>query len=917
MKDIHHTRDQWRRRETAPKRADNGFTGCMHLLPLLVLAALLPMLTAACDTSSDCVGGHICDADTHACVAGCPAGTQDCGDGRCVECCGDGDCPDHYGCDAVTHACMTACACGSSDCGRSCGVCCSSADCPGRRECENGTCLDACPPRHVLAGDECVLGPCGPGETTCGNEECVECCDDSACPGHYGCDGVTHRCRTACECGSLDCGDRCAACCSELDCPGKHACDDASGTCLDVCPDGWISTPTSPDCIAPCADVDQNSCTVEWYNVTLGKCVAAPFCAPDGLVCTSDGCLPGSEPTCVYTPVQCGDEGDRCYEHACTEPDGCARTVPVVCEAPADPCSVSSCDPTLGCIVTPLCNNTEDVCRVVEGVGVCVPDATECSSDVDCRDANACTRDTCDIATGRCAHATHPWPCECTSDDQCGIPLGVSGCGCSWCDRGLCRAIRACDDGDAATDDTCPGVDGPCIHAPSSVVESGASACASALAIIGHWGSYGTWPGFGEWLATLDSPGVWDGMPATSTPLTCGALRAAMANANATAPRPFLGPLCADGDLCSRDSCDPEHCGVCVHERKLCRDADRCTEDACDAATGDCVHVAAQAPDVPVDETGCTAWECAPQDGNWYQRPTPDSCVAPSPSHCVRVECTAEAGCQTVALDCRDDSPCTVDTCDADLFVCVHTPVDCADDDLATTDSCVPATGACAHVSTGCVSPDRCHAADMVGQTCVVSPLDCDDSNACTDDSCLAQVGCVHTPRSCPASANDSLCSRGVCDPTDGACKRVPKRCDDTFDFCSTHTCDEATGMCVHTPRDACPEATRCEPGSCVPATGQCAYAPDTCDDGNACNVDYCSEQDGCRHVAEHETEVRGDLVLVCDHMTGIVGWVHAACEASQPVRTTPWWVFVELGLALLVLVFFVVASIVQHEKEH
>jgi hypothetical protein len=115
----------------------------------------------------------------------------------------------------------------------------------------------------------------------------------------------------------------------------------------------------------------------------------------------------------------------------------------------------------------------------------CVTLSTNCS------DANPCTDDVCDPATGICGpHVNNTASCNdgsaCTTGDQCsnGVCQGVAGCddgnACttdSCGSTGCLHAAASCDDQDACTIDSCDAVSGCAHQSTNTQTTCGVGAC--------------------------------------------------------------------------------------------------------------------------------------------------------------------------------------------------------------------------------------------------------------------------------------------------------------------------------------------------------------------------------------------------------------------------------------------------------
>jgi hypothetical protein len=251
-----------------------------------------------------------------------------------------------------------------------------------------------------------------------------------------------------------------------------------------------------------------------------------------------------------------------------------------------------------------------------------------------------------------------------------------------------------------------------------------------------------------------------------------------------------------------------------------------------------------------------------------------------------------------------------VETCNAFTGCLPGTPINCADNIPCTMDSCDEAADQCAHVPLNAACSDGvfCNGAEvcnpLVGCLAGQAP-NCDDSRSCTQDICSeAQQQCVHLPNH--AACNDGLfctgtetCSTAGPTPT-GCVPGNPLICPSDGIACTIDACSEAALGCTYTPDSAsCPAgqtcvpqqggctaaqpcsssaecqdgnlcngieacvANFCQPGqpmscndnvgctvdSCNPANGQCSNTPNSalCDDGFACNgVETCNAQLGC-----------------------------------------------------------------------
>ena len=342
----------------------------------------------------------------------------------------------------------------------------------------------------------------------------------------------------------------------------------------------------------------------------------------------------------------------------------------------------------------------------------------------ECADLDRCTVDTCDTTTGTCRH--DPLDCDdglsCTNDS---------------CDpaSGTCRHLQqaVCDDGSGCTvGDHCLFT-GECVGEPlpAGTLCDDRNACTvnDACAAGGSCTGNPLSPGSG-----CDDHNACTSMDhCVETPqgnIVC--------EGTATTD-------CSDGDLCTRDECDPAT-GLCSHPPVDCEDGNVCTADSCDPATGACVR--ANSPGACVDWNGCTIDDfcsggncvsgppkvcprvgqcfqsfCSFPDGHCENRPDPGLC--PSSTECLLWTCNQNGSCQSFSggTACNDGNPCQVGLCTAGQCV-IQIPNVCTDSNPCTDDLCVPGSPV----------------------TCTHQPTGCDDGNACTIDSCSAPGGCTHVP---------------------------------------------------------------------------------------------------------------------------------------------------------------------------
>ena len=225
---------------------------------------------------------------------------------------------------------------------------------------------------------------------------------------------------------------------------------------------------------------------------------------------------------------------------------------------------------------------------VPQDVPNCAGIGCSCAIDADC-DSDHCGPDgvclapcavgpgadvPCDGVDNDCDGQTDEDPCDdgdpCTEGDQCG-------------EAGCAGQLKACDDGQACTADSC--VDGACKHTAVSGPCDDGDLCTEADACV-------------DGLCDGTPKACDDGVVCTSDACVDGACQ----------HQPAPGP-CDDGDVCTEgDQCDA---GLCKGTAKACSDGKACTVDACDPKVG-CVFkkvtlTDGQVPSVPYCQ-GVISW---------------------------------------------------------------------------------------------------------------------------------------------------------------------------------------------------------------------------------------------------------------------------------------------------------------------
>ena len=466
---------------------------------------------AACDDANDCTVGDVC-------AGGACAGSA-------LASCDDGNVCTDDGCDPATGCVHT----------------------PNGAPCDDS---DLC-----TLGDTCLGGACAGAQRNC--DDFNPCTEDSCDPAV----GCVHA-PVAAPC---DDGDACTVgdACVDGVCGGAPAsCDDGNPCTDDVChpATGCANEPNAGRCD------DGSECTT-FDTCADGVCEGGPpLDCDDGNPCSDDGC--DNETGCFqrFNTNPC-DDGDPCTELDECRDGACVGSGPRVCDD-GNPCTDDACDPATGCASAPNTAPCDDGDACTTGDG-CVAGACASGPPLSCYDANPCTDDACDPATG-CTFPPNLAPCDdgdpCTTTDICA--------------EGVCQGGPPpdCDDGDACTDDACaPG--GGCANTPNAAPCDDGDACTVLDACSG-----GACAGL---LRDCDDDN-------DCTDDTCVPASGCVYAAN-TAP-------CDDSNACTTgDACAG---GACRGTPFACDDGNECTADACDTATG-CAFA-------PVDggTTTCGVGEC-------------------------------------------------------------------------------------------------------------------------------------------------------------------------------------------------------------------------------------------------------------------------------------------------------------------
>ncbi|MBM4344075.1 MAG: lamin tail domain-containing protein [Deltaproteobacteria bacterium] len=409
---------------------------------------------AGCDDGDLCSVGDVCAAGQclpgkpKLCAAGAACTVTACGkaDGACTT----QSQPDGTACDDGT-ACTDKDACAAGLCKG------AAADCNDANPCTQDTCQPADGCKHQPNAAACDdLNACTDADT-CGKGSCAgtpkaaKACDDNnpctsdGCDPKAGCGNAPNT--AACDDGNpCTSGDTCKAkACvpgaSTCQCQGDADCKDDGNLCNGTMycdkSKSAFECKVNPATVVSCQTSADGVCAQTLCDAKTGTC--AKVAQADGKACDADGslCTPGDAckaGVCAAgAKLNCND-GSPCTDDACDPKAGCTHAHnAAACDADGNGCT------------------TPDTCKG----GVCVAGPAK-----PCNDANACTSDSCDKATGACKNdgaALQGQACDadgslCTGSDTCAA--------------GICKAgpMLVCDDKNACTTDTCSPTKG-CQHA--------------------------------------------------------------------------------------------------------------------------------------------------------------------------------------------------------------------------------------------------------------------------------------------------------------------------------------------------------------------------------------------------------------------------------------------------------------------
>ncbi|GEM_PF-727730 len=538
--------------------------------------------------------------------------------------------------------------------------------------------------------------------------------------------------------------------------------------------------------------------------------------------CQVRGCINGS----CYTVNKCND-GDACTQDSCDSKGTC--TFKAVKEG--KPCADNN-----ACTSQKVCTGGKCLAKNTEPDGTSCNDGRQCTikdqcqggkckGTVACDDGNPCTADSCAPLFAACFHEPITGACSdnsaCTSNDKCAL--------------GICSGTKKdCDDNNACTDDGCDAVDGNCTHkGQADAGPSGSWKCDDGDSCTVDTCDTKS----GACTHKTDSSCGSTVTVPYKQPFECGSASSKAWNLTGTVNGPGWGidsdptPPGAYAGTCSLNFNNGTNFTCPTGATKVAGDATSPWIDATKVTgsqlrmkfrlSGSWEYTNADEFQVRISTNG-TSWQTIYDTSNgnvnyWYLRQLNIPQYA-GKKFKIRfafftTNCTKNtgagpfvdnlevwnAGCQTAA-DCSDGSnKCQTWTCTPSK-TCSVKYKSCKDNKPCTSDSCNAKTGQCAFPFTtdgascndndACTYPDRCQAGQCHG-----AALNCNDKSACTKDSCNSKKGCVYT----------AVCSDG--------------------DACTSDLCDEATQKCtfpkaasgaVCDDNDVCTTFESCGNGKCV-----------------------------------------------------------------------------------------------------
>lgn len=683
--------------------------------------------TVPCNDNNGCTLSDTCSLG--ACVPGkpvdCAADTKGCGGGTCVALsaqtwkCTVNSQPNGSACDADGSGCTVGDSCQNGLC-----VAGPTQDCSGlasNTACKVGACKSLGPSQN-----QCELAP-APLATPC-NADSNGCTAGDACDGNGVCAaGAAVNC-------AQDPGNCFAGACV------------SSGNTTYTCAGGDPKPNGSP------CNADNNGCTLDFC--TAGACGVgtAPDCSDSVDACHTATCIAGSAQTyvCVSQNITCNDN-NPCTDDACVAGTGCVYTS-----------NKATCTDSNACTLGDVCT-----------AGVCKP-----GSPANCADADLCTVNSCDLASGCTSTAL-----DCSDGKVCSLDSCSPQAGCAH------QAIPDCAD--------------------TSLPYFQSFACGT----LAGW-TLGTTPENGvAWAidATAELPGWYS--PACSLNFNNGKnfVCTIPITSSAVSPPFDTTKVPAGTHLAMSFMLAGAWEGLKWDELYVDVSVDQ----------GQTWSIFANPPPPAISNT-------APL--NWVRK-TVDLTSLVGTTFQIRL--------RFVTADCYANSTVGVFVDDVSLYTTSCTKdSECNDQNGCTSDSCQKALSTCSFVpnNSACTDGNACTTTDFcAGGSCVyVAVVACDDGNVCTLDACDKVTGnCTKTSVPAMTACSDgSPCTEGdLC--ANGACAPGPQTACDDGNVCTIDSCSSVFGLatCGYT---SAPNGTGCvDDNACT--------KNDVCSSGTCAGVDSCT----------------------------------------------------------------------------
>jgi hypothetical protein len=691
---------------------------------------------APCDEGNRCTIGDVCA--NGACAAG-----------AAVACTASDQCHDAGTCDPTSGACSNPVkadgifcddgnACTQSDTclGGSCTganpvVCAASDQCHGVGTCDptSGACSNPATADGIVCNDgnactqsdTCLGGSCtGANPVVCAaSDQChdVGTCDPTsgACSNPATADGIVCNDGNACTQSDTCVGGSCAganpvACAASDQCHGVGTCDPTSGVCSNpatadgvVCNDGNACTQSDTCVGGSCTGANPVACAAS------DQCHGVGTCDPTSGACSNPAAADG---------IVCND-GNACTQSDTCLGGSCTGANPVVCAA-TDQChGVGTCDPTSGACSNPA---KADGTVCIDGIPCTSGDA--CKSGVCAGSAVVCTTgQACSTVTGSCEavqtatfrKGENSYSAVLDTYLQVSKPTTSSGTAQDW--------LWDTDDSSTSNGTGSPvyalirfeklfAADGGPIPARSQIVSAtlaytvwNTGDSAKVHESLVNWDESTTYATFGNGaldsgelgsqIATASGAAISNlSVDVTSSlsdwsfgrksnlgwivvPSGTDSVRARSSDYTTVSARPRLTVAFIPYRCISDVECDDDN---------VCNGIETCREDG--------VCLAGTSPTTD-DGNPCTMDSCDPVSGVRHTNQAAGTACADGNLCNGNELCDGAGNCTNGSVpDCRDDNPCTTDSCDS-IRGCVNASLTCTSGQ-----ACNPVAGRCAPAQT-------------------------------------------------------------------------------------------------------------------------------------------------------------------------------------------------------------------------